>query len=90
MKKHNDFLIDLSAKRVLCRVCRKSCKSLELADFTLFWCSTKSCRNDEEVRLYSGNKWRVFAVKETLQENSISEITRRLVRTIGARERRKA
>jgi hypothetical protein len=78
------FLIDLSAKRVFCTSCKKACRSLELTDCTQFWCASKSCDNSEEVRVYPGNRWEVFAVSETLRENAISEITTELILSIGA------
>jgi hypothetical protein len=84
MKKRSSFMIDLSAGRVFCRDCRKKCRELGLAGYKVFWCSTKSCENDDEVRLYPGNNWKVYTVLETLQENSISEITTRLVQSIQA------
>ncbi|MCU0586809.1 MAG: hypothetical protein MUF52_01520 [Syntrophobacteraceae bacterium] len=86
MKKNSRFFIDLSARRVYCRNCGKKCHSLDLTDHTLFWCSTKSCGNDDEVRLHPGGIWEVYSVREALQENSISEITTRLVRSIGSRK----
>jgi hypothetical protein len=82
MRKPSSFMIDLSAGRVFCRDCRKKCRALDLADYKVFWCGTKSCGNDDEVRLDSENNWRVYRVLETLQENSISEITTRLVQSI--------
>lgn len=84
MQPRSLFLIDLSAKRVFCTACKKSCKSLELSDYTQFWCGRKSCDNSEEVRVYPGNRWEIFAVSETLRENSISEITTDLILSIGA------
>jgi hypothetical protein len=84
MQPRSLFLIDLSAKRVFCTSCKKSCKSLELAGYTQFWCANKSCGNSEEVRVYPGRRWEVFAVSETLRENSISEITTDLILSIGA------
>jgi hypothetical protein len=88
MRKQSRFFIDLSAGRVFCRDCRKKCTSLDLAGYTLFWCSNKTCTNDDEVRLHADSAWEVHSVREALQENSISEITTRLVRSIrtGKRE----
>ena len=88
MKPKSLFLIDLSARRVFCASCGRICKSLPLADFTLFWCAGKACDNTEEVRWYPGNVWKVFAVSETLRENSISEVTADLILSIGARDSR--
>lgn len=87
MIEHSRFFIDLSAGRVFCGDCRKKCKSLDLAWYTLFWCSNKACGNADEVRLHPDSVWEVHSVRETLHESSISEITTRLVRSIRVGKR---
>lgn len=82
------FLIDLSAENVFCTRCRTVCTSLALADFKLFWCGTKACGNVEEVRYYGAGTWKVFAVSETLRENSISEVNAELVWSVDGQDNR--
>jgi hypothetical protein len=84
MKPRSLFLIDLSARSVYCASCRTVCRSLELEDCVLFWCSARHCTNTEEVRLYNDHIWKVFAVSETMLENSVSEVKPELILSIGS------
>ncbi len=90
MTNQGRFFIDLSAGTVFCRECRKRCSSLELPGYKLFWCSNKTCGNDDEVRQDREKGWEIYTVQETLRENAVSEITARLVRSIRSTPRRKS
>jgi hypothetical protein len=75
------FFIDLAARDVYCRSCRKRCTSLALPEFTQFWCATRSCKNAGDVKLYRNGNWQVFTFVER-RRGCCSEIVPKLLLTI--------
>jgi hypothetical protein len=59
----NHFLIDTNREMVFCRHCRDLCDAIELADFTMYWCSDKLCENIFEAEVIGG---RLQAADEAL------------------------
>jgi hypothetical protein len=82
------FMIDLSKEKVFCRMCRKVTVSLDLLDYTLYWCKNRVCDNTQEVRRYPDGTWKIFDFIEIWDASSRSEILNELVMLIKSGARR--
>lgn len=78
----NEFLIDLTGEKVMCRSCGRLCKYLILPGFVQFWCATRSCKNSGDVRLHSDGTWRIYAYEELWHQGMLSEIVPKLLALI--------